>query len=48
MFSVVITVRKITDKKKAAEKGFQEKQEQACIIRINSSTNNFLDFCVLL
>lgn len=47
MFSVVITVRKITDKKKA-EKGFQAKQEQACIIRINSSTNNFLDFCVLL
>ena len=47
MFSVVSTVRKITDKKEE-EKGFQEKQEQARIIRINSSTNNFLDFCVLL
>ena len=47
MLSVASTVRKIRDKKKV-EKGFQEKQEQACIISINSSTNNFLDVCVLL
>lgn len=50
MFSVVNTVGKITDIKRA-EKGFQEKKEQVLynhviIHRIKSSTNNFLYFCV--